>query len=55
LGCEEIMNYEIIAIIIGPLVAIFTVYLEYKKDINIKIQDRKQLWLETLYLYSKSY
>lgn len=45
------MNYEIIAIIIGPLVAVFTVYLEYKKDINIRLQDRKQLWLKKHYIY----
>jgi ribonuclease HII len=51
LGCEEIINYEIIAIIIGPLVAVFTVYLEYKKDINIKLQDRKQLWLKKHFIY----
>ena len=45
------MNYEISAIIIGPLVAIFTVYLEYKKDLKIKLEDRKQFWLKKHYNY----
>lgn len=49
------MNYEIIATVItvitGPLVAFITVYLEYKKDINIKLQDRKQMWLKKHYIY----
>ena len=36
------MNYGIIAIIIGPLVAVFTVYLEYRKD-------KKDLWLKQHY------
>ena len=45
------MSYETIATIIGPLVAVFTVYLEYKKDMNIKLQDRKQLWLKEHYIY----
>ncbi len=39
------MNYEIIAIVIGPLVAVFTVCMEYVKDMRIKLQDRKQRWL----------
>jgi len=26
------MNYEIIAIVIGPIIAVFTVILEYIKD-----------------------
>jgi hypothetical protein len=43
------MSYEIIAIIIGPLVAVFTVYMEYMKDLRIKLQDRKQLWLSKHY------
>lgn len=43
------MSYEIIAIIIGPLVAIFTVYLEYIKDKKEKLQDRKDIWLDTHY------
>ena len=45
------MTYEIIAIIIGPLVAVFTVYMEYVKDIRIKLQDRKQRWLVKHYNY----
>ena len=45
------MDYEIIAIIIGPLVAVFTVYLEYKKDLRIKLEDRKQFWLKKHYNY----
>ena len=45
------MDYEIIAIIIGPLVAVFTVYLEYKKDLKIKLEDRKQFWLKKHYNY----
>ena len=45
------MSYEIIAIIIGPLVAVFTVYLEYKKDLKIKLEDRKQFWLKKHYIY----
>ena len=44
------MSYEIIAIIIGPLVAVFTVYLEYKKDLRIKLDDRKQFWLKKHYI-----
>ena len=45
------MNYEIIAIIFtsitGPSVAILTVYLEYRKDKKEKLQDRKDMWLDT--------
>ncbi len=40
------MTYEIIAIVIGPLVAVFTVYLEYRKDKKEKLQDRKDMWLD---------
>ena len=42
---------NIIAIIIGPLVAVFTVYLEYKKDLKIKLEDGKQFWLKKHYNY----
>ena len=40
------MIYEIIAIIIGPVVAFLTVWLEYYKDNKEKLQDRKDQWLE---------
>ena len=43
------MSYEIIAIIIGPLVAVFTVFLEYVKDKKEKLQDRKDMWLSKHY------
>ena len=43
------MTYEIIAIVIGPLVAVFTVYLEYRKDKKEKLQDRKDMWLNEHY------
>jgi hypothetical protein len=37
--------YEFVAIIAGPFAAILTVSLEYRKDKDEKLQDRKELWL----------
>jgi len=45
------MNYEIIAIVIGPIIAVFTVILEYIKDGKEKLRDRKDLWLREHYDY----
>jgi hypothetical protein len=45
------MNYEIIAIVIGPIIAVFTVILEYIKDGKEKLLDRKDLWLREHYDY----
>ncbi len=47
------MNSETIAIILsyilGPIVAILTVFLEYRKDKKEKLQDRKDMWLDVHY------
>ena len=43
------MIYEITAIIIGPVVAFLTVWLEYYKDNKEKLQDRKDQWLNEHY------